>query len=129
MLSGLFAVSIGAGFGAALRWGLACLLNATFPTVPLGTLAANIIGGFGIGAALGVFNAMQPVASEWRLLIVTGFLGGLTTFSTFTSEVATLLQQQRLLIAAGAIALHVCGSLCCFFLGLRAAGAAMSCLR
>ena len=120
MVKNVLVITLGAGAGACLRWVLSMLLNSIFPAIPLGTVAANFIGGFGIGLSLGVFNAMPGLAPEWRLLIITGFLGGFTTFSTFTAEIGTLLQEQRLAMAAGAITLHVVGSLICFFMGLGA---------
>lgn len=120
MVKNVLVITLGAGAGACLRWMLSMLLNSIFPAIPLGTVAANFIGGFGIGLSLGVFNALPGLAPEWRLLVITGFLGGLTTFSTFTAEIGTLLQEQRLAMAAGAITLHVCGSLICFFMGLGA---------
>lgn len=120
MLKNVLVITLGAGAGACLRWLLSMLLNSLFPAIPLGTVAANFLGGFGIGLSLGVFNSLPGLAPEWRLLVITGFLGGLTTFSTFTAEVGTLLQEQRFGMAAGAITLHVCGSLICFFMGLGA---------
>ena len=120
LVKNVLVITLGAGAGACLRWVLSMLLNSIFPAIPLGTVAANFIGGFGIGLSLGVFNALPGLAPEWRLLVITGFLGGLTTFSTFTAEIGTLLQEQRLAMAAGAITLHVCGSLICFFMGLGA---------
>ncbi len=118
MVKTIVCISAGASCGAILRWLLGLTLNAVFPPVPLGTLAANLLGGYLIGIAVSVFNAMPDMAPELRLLIITGFLGGLTTFSTFTAEVGTLLQQQRLMAASAAIALHVCGSLVMLFLGM-----------
>ena len=129
MVKNVLVITLGAGAGACLRWVLAMLLNSIFPAIPLGTVAANFIGGFGIGLSLGVFNAMPGLAPEWRLLIITGFLGGLTTFSTFTAEIGTLLQEQRLAMAAGAITLHVVGSLICFFMGLGAVSLLKSLIR
>ena len=108
---GFAAVGIGAALGAWLRWALGIAFNAVMPELPLGTLAANLVGGYLIGIAVTVFEQVAGIAPEWRLLIVTGFLGGLTTFSTFSAEVVTLLQQGRLLLAGGAIATHVIGSL------------------
>ena len=118
MVKNVLVITLGAGAGACLRWVLAMLLNSIFPAIPLGTVAANFIGGFGIGLSLGVFNAMPGLAPEWRLLVITGFLGGLTTFSTFSAEVTALLQQQRLFMAVGAIGLHVFGSLLMTLLGM-----------
>lgn len=115
---GILAVGIGAAFGAWSRWALGLLLNALFPPIPPGTLAANLIGGYVIGVAVGLFAQVPALAPEWRLLIVTGFCGGLTTFSTFSAEITTLLQQGRLGAMAAAIALHVGGSLAMTLLGL-----------
>jgi CrcB protein len=107
----LIAVAVGGVAGCLLRWMLAMLLNRLFPTVPPGTLAANLIGCYVIGVAIAFFSAYPAFAPEWRLLITTGFCGGLTTFSTFSAEIVTLLQGGRLGWAAGAIAIHLCGSL------------------
>ena len=115
---GLLAVGIGATLGAWLRWALGLLLNAWFTPVPPGTLAANLIGAYVIGAAIGIFSQAPGIAPEWRLLIVTGFCGGLTTFSTFSAEITTLAQQGRLGMMAGAIGLHVGGSLAMTLLGI-----------
>lgn len=108
---GLLAVGIGAALGAWLRWLLGLLLNALFPAVPPGTLAANLIGGYVIGLAIAFFSQAPGLSPEWRLLIITGFCGGLTTFSTFSAEIAVLFQQGRLGLMAGAIIMHVGGSL------------------
>lgn len=109
--TGIFAVGVGAAGGAWLRWILGVFLNTYFPSVPPGTLAANLIGGYVIGAAIAFFSQASGIAPEWRLLIITGFCGGLTTFSTFSAEITALLQQGRLGLFSGAIALHVGGSL------------------
>ena len=105
------AISIGAAAGAVLRWLLGTWMNALLPSIPPGTLAANLVGGYLIGVALAVLAQHPGLAPEWRLLVVTGFLGGLTTFSTFSAEVTTLIQQGRLLWACAAIAAHLFGSL------------------
>jgi len=118
MFHSILAISIGASAGAVLRWLLGRSLNALFPAIPPGTLAANLIGGYLIGIAVAVFTSLPNLAPEWRLLIITGFLGGLTTFSTFSAEVVTLLQEGRLLWAGAAIAIHVTGSLGMTILGL-----------
>jgi len=118
MFRSLIAISAGASLGAIIRWSLGLWLNARYPLVPLGTLAANVLGGYCIGLALSFFAFMPDLAPEWRLLIVTGFLGALTTFSTFSAEVGLLLQQYRFFWAMGAIAIHVCGSLAALFLGM-----------
>ncbi|MDD4701301.1 MAG: fluoride efflux transporter CrcB [Desulfovibrio sp.] len=118
MLKSVIAISLGASAGAVLRWGLGLMLNALFPPIPIGTLAANLIGGYCIGLAISFFDFFPALPPEWRLLCITGFLGGLTTFSTFSAEVTVLLQQQRLYMAVGAIALHVFGSLLMTVLGI-----------
>lgn len=118
MFNSIFAISIGASAGAVLRWMLGRSLNTFFPLIPPGTLAANLLGGYLIGMALAVFTALPNLSPEWRLLIITGFLGGLTTFSTFSAEVATLLQQGRILWAGAAISIHVIGSLFMTLLGM-----------
>ena len=111
MLGSVLAIALGAALGALMRWGLGLALNGLFPAVPPGTLVANLIGGYLIGIAMAMFAHHATLPPEWRLFAVTGFLGGLTTFSTFSSEVVLLLQQGRLAWAAGAISLHVAGSL------------------
>ncbi len=111
MWKSVMAIALGAAMGAVLRWWLGLRLNAAFPTVPLGTLSANLLGGYIIGVAIAFFAQMPSLSPEWRLLIVTGFCGGLTTFSTFSAEVVSLLQQGRLAWAVGAISVHVTGSL------------------
>ncbi len=115
---GLLAVGIGAALGAWLRWLLGLSLNALFPAVPPGTLAANLIGGYLIGAALAYFAQSPGLAPEWRLFITTGFCGGLTTFSTFSAELAGLLQQGRFGALGLALSLHVGGSLLMTLAGL-----------
>ncbi|MEL7940881.1 MULTISPECIES: fluoride efflux transporter CrcB [Pseudomonas] len=114
----VLAIALGAAIGALLRWYLGLKLNSLMPTVPPGTLAANLIGGYIIGLAVAYFASAQGIAPEWRLLIITGFCGGLTTFSTFSAEVVTLLQEGRLAWAMGAIVVHVSGSLAMTLLGL-----------
>lgn len=114
----LLVISLGAALGACARWGLGLGLNAVFPTLPLGTLAANLIGGFLIGVAVGVFNHHPSLPSEWRLFAVTGFLGGLTTFSTFSAEVVNLILRQQYAWALGAAGIHVTGSLLLTVLGI-----------
>jgi CrcB protein len=112
------AVGIGAALGALLRWQLSERLNRLFPDIPPGTLAANIIGGYIVGLALAFFAQREDLPVEWRLLIVTGFCGGLTTFSTFSSEIVSLLQQGRFGVAASGIALHVASSLIATLAGI-----------
>jgi fluoride exporter len=118
MIQSIAAISIGASLGAVLRWLLGLGLNSLFPLIPLGTLVANLVGGYLIGLALAIFAAQPSLSPELRLLVITGFLGGLTTFSTFSAEVTTLLQQGKLMWAGAAIATHVLGSLCMTLLGL-----------
>ncbi|MEJ3620839.1 fluoride efflux transporter CrcB [Brachymonas wangyanguii] len=121
LLPSLLAIAIGAAAGAILRWLLALWLNTLFPAIPPGTLVANLVGGYLIGIALVFFAHYAELSPEWRLLVITGFLGGLTTFSTFSSEVTHLLLQGRLLMATGAIGLHVAGSLLMTLLGMGSA--------
>jgi CrcB protein len=111
-------VGAGAALGAWLRWGLASLLNTGTIAVPLGTLAANWIGAYVIGVALAFFAQAAALPAEWRLFVITGFCGGLTTFSTFSAESVSLLQQGRYAALAAEIALHVGGSLTFTVLGM-----------
>ncbi|HJW56048.1 MAG TPA: fluoride efflux transporter CrcB [Burkholderiaceae bacterium] len=104
------AVGIGAMVGAWIRWGLSLWLNAVHSMLPLGTLLANVAGGYLIGIAVGFFQAYPALPIEWRLLVVTGFLGGLTTFSTFSAESMLLLQRGDYAWAFGHSALHLIGS-------------------
>jgi CrcB protein len=110
MLRSVIAVCVGASLGALLRWWLGSQLNNLFPAIPPGTLTANLVGGYVVGIAIAFFATYSAIAPEWRLLIITGFCGGLTTFSTFSAEIVTLLQQGRSLWALGAAAAHLCGS-------------------
>jgi len=109
--SGLLAVGSGATMGAWLRWLLGMLLNPVFPTLPLGTLAANLIGGLLMGFAMELLTRHAVLPAEVRLLVTTGFLGGLTTFSTFSAEVVTLLFRRELFWGVIAVGAHVIGSL------------------
>lgn len=104
------AVGLGAACGAWLRWGLGMLLNAVHGQVPLGTLFANLLGGYLIGLAAAFFCNMPSLSPEWRLFVMTGFLGGLTTFSTFSLESLTLLQRGLYFWAAGHMLLHLAGA-------------------
>jgi CrcB protein len=115
---GILAVGVGAAVGAWLRWALGVLLNGLFPAIPPGTLVANLIGGYVVGGAIGYFAQAPSISPEWRLLIITGFCGGLTTFSTFSAEITQLFQLGRFGAMAGAIALHVGGSLAMTLLGI-----------
>ncbi|WPP02421.1 fluoride efflux transporter CrcB (plasmid) [Pseudomonas sp. HR96] len=118
MLKSLFVIAIGASLGAWLRWLLGMKLNALFPTIPPGTVVANMVGGYIIGLAIALLAASPSLSPEWRLLIITGFCGGLTTFSTFSAETVALIQEGRLLWALGSISLHVVGSLAMTAAGL-----------
>jgi CrcB protein len=114
----VFAVGIGAFAGALLRWVFGMALDSFLPLLPLGTLAANLLGGFIIGAALGVFSQFQSLPPEWRLFVITGFCGGLTTFSTFSAETVTLMLRQQYAWAAAIIAAHLVGSLAMTLAGI-----------
>lgn len=114
------AISVGASVGALARWGLGLWLSPG-GLIPWGTLAANLIGGYLIGICLAVFQALPQLDPAWRLAIVTGFLGGLTTFSSFSAEVVSLLQQTRYVLAFGTTMLHVAGSLLLTIAGYHSA--------
>ncbi|MEA5097241.1 MAG: fluoride efflux transporter CrcB [Burkholderiaceae bacterium] len=105
------AVGLGATLGAWLRWGLSTWFNPVHSVLPLGTLAANWGGGLVIGAAVAFFNGHPGLTPAWRLFVITGFLGGLTTFSTFSAEAMLLLQRGDYLWALGHSALHLAGSI------------------
>jgi CrcB protein len=115
---GFAAVGIGAATGAWLRWGLGLLLNPLFPTLPMGTLAANLVGGYLMGISMGILTHYASLPVEARLLITTGFLGGLTTFSTFSAEAVTLLSREQYGWAAAHISSHLLGSLAMTMLGI-----------
>lgn len=112
------AVFGGAGLGACLRWWLGMALNPVFPTLPLGTLAANLLGGYLIGVAVAYFSVNASLPPEIRLLIITGFMGALTTFSTFSIEIVTLITRGQLGWALAAIGAHLLGSLAMTALGI-----------
>ncbi len=118
MLNSIALISVGAASGAVLRWLLGVGINGLFPAIPPGTLAANLLGGYLVGVAMEALSAPLGMAPELRLLVITGFLGGLTTFSTFSAEVARLLQQGRLAMAGTEIAVHVVGSVVLTILGI-----------
>ena len=118
MIKSVVAICVGAGLGALLRWWLGLALNGLFPTIPPGTLAANLVGGYLVGLAIAFFGTFAAIAPEWRLLVVTGFCGGLTTFSTFSAEIVTLLQQGRAAWALVAVAAHLAGSVLATFAGI-----------
>jgi len=119
MWKSVIAIGVGAAVGALLRWWLSLRLNALFPTIPPGTLAANLIGAYVIGAAIAFFASFPALSPEWRLLIVTGFCGGLTTFSTFSAELVSLLRAGQIPWAFGGLLVHVTGSLLMTFAGMR----------
>lgn len=110
------AVGVGAAMGAWVRWGLGLLLNALHPAMPVGTLVANLVGGYLMGLAMALFAFNSP-STELRLLVTTGFLGGLTTFSAFSAEAVGLLQRNEYSWAALHISSHVIGSLMMTALG------------
>lgn len=112
------AVGLGASAGALLRWGLGNLFAKTLSWVALGILAANLLGGLLIGMLAALMELSPTLSPQWRLLLITGFLGGLTTFSSFSLEIAVLLQQQRWLWALAIISLHVVGSVAMTLLGM-----------
>ncbi len=114
----ILAISVGSSVGALLRWGLSLRYNLVFSALPLGTLTANLVGGYIIGFAIAFFANTPSLAPEWRLLVITGFCGGLTTFSTFSAEVITLVQGGRPGWAVATIAVHITGSLLMTLLGL-----------
>ena len=118
MFASLAAISVGASFGAILRWFLSTRLNSMFPSLPPGTLAANLIGGYLIGVAVAYLGNHPDLPPQWRLFIVTGFMGGLTTFSTFSAEVVTNLTDGRVEWALASIAVHVAGSVGLTLLGI-----------
>lgn len=118
--TGFLAVGIGGTLGCWLRWWLAVALNPLFPSVPLGTLAANLAGGLVMGIALALFDHFQALPVEVRLLVATGFLGGLTTFSTFSAEASMLLLRGQYAWFAGHIAVNLLGSITLTVIGLTA---------
>ena len=118
LLAAAAAVAVGAVLGAWLRWGLAVGLNGLFPALPPGTLVANLAGGYLIGLALAWFALNPALPAEWKLLVVTGFLGAFTTFSAFSAEVVGLLQAGRLGWALATVSAHVLGSLAMTFAGI-----------
>ena len=111
MIGQFAAVGAGAAFGAWLRWGLSAWLNARVPSFPLGTLASNLIGGYLVGFAVAYFLVRHDLSPEWRLFVITGFLGGLTTFSTFSAEVTELLARGDYTAGIALASVHLFGSL------------------
>jgi CrcB protein len=117
----VLAICCGASVGALARWQLGLWLNHSGALLPWGTLAANLIGGYLVGVAVAVFQNLPQIDPVWRIALVTGFLGALTTFSSFSAEVVAMLQQQRLALAFGTAALHLFGSLLLTLAGIRSA--------
>ncbi len=118
LAGGALSVGLGAALGAWLRWGLGSWLNPRTQELPLGTLAANLVGGYLVGIAIAWFADRTEIAPEWRLFIVTGFLGGLTTFSTFSAESVALLLRGSYGWAFAHGAAHLFGSLALTALGI-----------
>jgi CrcB protein len=118
MWKSVIAICVGASLGALLRWWLGSQFNAVFPTIPPGTLLANLVGAYIVGLAIAYFATYTAISPEWRLLVITGFCGGLTTFSTYSAELVTLLQQGRTLWACAAAAAHLAGSVLMTFAGI-----------
>jgi CrcB protein len=116
--NGFLVVGAGAAIGAWMRWWLGLMLNATLPSLPLGTLAANLVGGYLMGLFMGMFTMTSTFSPELRLFVMTGFLGGLTTFSTFSAEAVTLFSRGQYGWAITHILVHVLGSLVMTGLGL-----------
>ncbi len=114
----ILAIFFGAGFGALLRAWFNALMEPFSSSIPMGTLMANLVGAYFVGIALAYFIDQPSISPQWRLFIITGFLGGLTTFSSFSAEVVQLMQRDQLLLALGLAFMHVCGSLLLTFLGI-----------
>ena len=119
LIYSFIAIGVGAACGAWLRWGLGLWLNPALPELPVGTLAANLLGGYLIGLAVAFFMQHPGLSAEWRLLIITGFLGGLTTFSTFSVETVTLMIRGQYVWVMGIVAAHLGGSLLMTMLGIQ----------
>ena len=118
-MQAVYAICFGASLGALARWQLGLWLSHSGALIPWGTLAANLIGGYLVGVCVGVFQQMPELDPVWRLTLVTGFLGALTTFSSFSAEVVGLLQQARYALALGTTSVHLFGSLALTLLGLK----------
>ncbi|MDF7669739.1 fluoride efflux transporter CrcB [Orbaceae bacterium ESL0721] len=117
MLKLILAISIGSIFGGLFRWFLSLKLNVIASVIPLGTLLSNLIAGYIIGLAIAFFNSTN-CSPEWRLLVITGFCGGLSTFSTFSAEIVNFLQDGRITWAMLTIFIHLIGSVLMTFLGI-----------
>lgn len=119
MFYAFLAIGFGAAIGAWLRWGLGMWLNPVLTELPLGTLAANLFGGYLVGFAVAFFMQHPGLSPEWRLFVITGFLGGLTTFSTFSAETVTLLMRGQFVWGAAIVGAHLGGSLLMTVLGIQ----------
>lgn len=117
-ITSVLSICAGASLGALLRWLLAGRFNPLFPALPMGTLAANLLGGYLVGVAVAVFATLPQVPPQYRLFVITGFLGGLTTFSTFSAEVVTQLQQGHTAWALATALAHLLGSFALTALGI-----------
>lgn len=118
ILPTILSISFAAAVGALSRWSLGLMMNSIFPTIPLGTLTANIVGGFLMGIFMGITRNHAFIPETTRLAITTGFLGGLTTFSTFSAETVTLLSHEEYFLTAVIITSHVVGSILATILGI-----------
>ena len=118
MWPSIFAIFFGAGFGALLRAGFNLLTVGSSSIIPMGTLLSNMVGGYLIGIAVAFFGNNAHLSPEWKLFVITGFLGGLTTFSSFSAEVVGMMQRSEFSWALGTALLHLSGSLVLTFLGI-----------
>jgi len=116
--SAFLSVGLGAALGAWLRWGFGIFLNATYPNLPMGTLASNLVGGYLVGLAVAFFSHHPGLSPDLRLFVITGFLGGLTTFSTFSAETVALINRAEYGWAVAHVAAHLAGSLVLTLLGM-----------
>lgn len=119
MMNAILVISLGASIGALCRWALGLLLDSLFIAVSIGTIAANLIGAYLVGIAIAYFAGHAEIAPHWRLLIITGFLGGLTTFSSFSAEVVEMIAEGKTGIAVATVLIHVMGSLALTFFGIQ----------
>ncbi|MFT4102444.1 MAG: fluoride efflux transporter CrcB [Burkholderiaceae bacterium] len=117
-LQAVIAISVGAAIGALLRYGLSLMMNAMVPAIPMGTLASNLIAAYIVGVAIAFFASAPGLSPNWRLFVITGLAGGMSTFSTFSAELLALLRDGRLAWSFGMLALHLGGSLALTALGM-----------